>query len=160
MKWKPRSPRFTRGGGPAAAQLLLVRRMRAPLLLIAFVVICLAPTRADSTDDEKEILHLEGTIAKAWLKHDTVTISPIVADDFQSWSFKGARRGKAELLRAVEKRGESKTKVDNPVVRVYGDAAVYTARITDSGKGPNGETFITKTCVTDIYIRRSGRWQL
>ena len=134
--------------------------MRAPLLLLAFAVICLAPTRADSTDDQKEILHLEDTITKAWLKHDTATIGSIVADDFQSWSFKGARRGKADLLRTVEKNTESNTKVDNAVVRVYGDAAVYTARITDSVTRPNGETFTTKTCVTEIYIRRSGRWQL
>jgi uncharacterized protein (TIGR02246 family) len=134
--------------------------MRAPLLCFGLVVICLAPTRADTADDEREILRLEDTITKAWLKHDTVTISSIVADDFQSWSFKGARRGKADLLRAVEKSDESDTKVDAPVVRVYGDAAVYTARIIDSGKRPNGETFTTKTCVTDIYIRQSGRWQL
>ena len=134
--------------------------MRAPVFCLALVVICLAPTRANSADDEKEILRLEATITKAWLQHDRVTISSIVADDFQSWSFKGARRGKADLLRAVEKSGESDTKVDDPVVRVYGDAAVYTARITDSGKRPNGETFTTKTCVTQIYIRRSGRWQL
>ena len=105
-------------------------------------------------------MRLEDTITKAWLKHDTVTISSIVSDDFQSWSLKGARRGKADLLRAVEKTEESDTRVDDPLVRVYGDAAVYTARITDSGKRPNGETFTTKTCVTDIYVRHSGRWQL
>jgi uncharacterized protein (TIGR02246 family) len=124
------------------------------------MVICLAPTRADSTDDEKEILRLEDTITKAWLKHDTATISSIVADDFQSWSFKGARRGKADLLRTVEKSSETETKVDDAVVRVYGDAAVYTARITDSGKRPDGESFTTETCVTELYVRRGGRWQL
>ena len=134
--------------------------MREPLLWVALVVVCFAPTRANSADDEKEILRLEDTITKAWLRHDTVTVSSIVADDFQSWSFKGARRGKADLLRTVEKNTESNTKVDDAVVRVYGDAAVYTARITDSGARPNGESFATKTCVTEIYIRRSGRWQL
>jgi ketosteroid isomerase-like protein len=134
--------------------------MRAHLLCFGLVVVCLAPTWADSADDEKEILRLEDTITKAWLKHDTVMVSSIVADDFQSWSFKGARRGKADLLRTVEKNTESNTKVDDAVVRVYGDAAVYTARVTDSGTRPNGESFITKTCVTEIYIRRSGRWQL
>ena len=103
---------------------------------------------------------MEDVISKAWLKHDTVTIGSIVADDFQSWSFKGARRGKADLLRTVEKNSESNTKVDDAVVRVYGDAAVYTARITDSGTRANGESFTTKTCVTEIYMRRSGRWQL
>jgi uncharacterized protein (TIGR02246 family) len=145
---------------PRVDYLNLVRRIRAPLLCVALVIIGLAPVRANRADDEKEILRLVDTINKAWLKHDTATISSIVADDFQSWSFKGARRGKADLLRTVEKNDESDTKVDDPVVRVYGDAAVYTAIITDSGKRPNGEIFTSKTCVTDIYICRSGRWQL
>lgn len=70
----------------------------------------------------------------AWLKHDVTVISPVIADDMQAWSFKGARRGKAELLRAVEKSEESDTKVEEPVVRVFGDAAVYTARVIDTGK--------------------------
>ena len=134
--------------------------MRAPLLCFGLAVICLAPIRGDSGDDEKEILRLEDTITKAWLKHDTAIIGSIVAEDFQSWSFKGARRGKADLLRTVEKNTESDTKVDDAVVRVYGDAALYTARVTDSGTRPNGELFTTKTCITEIFIRRHGRWQL
>jgi hypothetical protein len=134
--------------------------MRTLLIGVFLLAACLFPVRADWGGDEKEIFRLEEVITKAWLNHDTATIGSIVADDFQSWSFKGTRRGKVDLLRTVEKNTESNTKVDDAVVRVYGDAAVYTARITDSGIRPNGETFTTKTCVTEIYIRRSGRWQL
>jgi ketosteroid isomerase-like protein len=115
---------------------------------------------ADALADEKEILGLENAINEAWLKHDSATISSIVADDFQSWSFKGARRGKADLLRAVEKSEEGNTKIDDPLVRIYGDAAVYTARITDTGKRSDGQVFSTKTCITAVYIRRDGRWQM
>jgi ketosteroid isomerase-like protein len=134
--------------------------MRTLLLGVLLLAACLPSARTDRGGDEKEIFRLEDVITKAWLKHDTATIGSIVAEDFQSWSFKGARRSKADLLRTVEKNTESNTKVDDAVVRVYGDAAVYTARITDSGKRTNGETFTTKTCITQIYIRRSGRWQL
>ena len=31
--------------------------------------------------------------------------------------------------------------VEDPAVRLFGDAAVYTARITDTGKRANGEPF-------------------
>jgi uncharacterized protein (TIGR02246 family) len=134
--------------------------MHTLLLGVLLLAACLASARADSAGDEKEIFRLEDVITKAWLKHDTATIGSIVADDFQSWSFKGVRRSKADLLRTVEKNTESNTKVDDAVVRVYGDAAVYTARITDSGTRPNGETFTTKTCITEMYVRRDGRWQL
>lgn len=116
--------------------------------------------RGDASVDEKEILRLENALNAAWLKHDTVTISAIVADDFQSWSFKGARRNKADLLRAVERSEESDTKVEDPVVRVYGDTAIYTARIIDTGKRANGEAFTAKTCITSVLIRRNNKWQI
>jgi ketosteroid isomerase-like protein len=134
--------------------------MRTFLPSILLLAACLPSARADNAADEKEIFRLEDVIAKAWLNHDTATVGSIVADDFQSWSFKGARRSKADLLRTVEKNTENNTKVDDAVVRVYGDAAVYTARIIDSGTRANGQSFTTKTCVTEIYVRRSGRWQL
>ena len=117
-----------------------------------------SPTSASA--DEKEILRLTEVINAAWLKHDVATISPLIADDMQAWSFKGARRGKAELLRAVEKSDESDTKVDDAMVRVFGDAAVYTARITDTGKRANGETFSITSVVTNTWIRRAGKWQI
>ena len=110
--------------------------------------------------DEKEILRLQDILIKAWLKNDIATISSIIADDFQYWSFKGVRRNKADLLRAVEKSEEGETQVEDPMVRVYGDAAVYTARIIDSGKHKNGEAFTAKTYVTIVFIRRSGKWQM
>ncbi|MFN2598433.1 MAG: DUF4440 domain-containing protein [Pyrinomonadaceae bacterium] len=110
--------------------------------------------------DEREILRLEDVLTQAWLKNDIATISSIVADDFQSWSFKGVRRKKADLLRAAERSEEGDTKIEDPVVRVYGDAAVYTARVIDSGKHANGEAFTSKTCITVVYIRRGGKWQM
>jgi uncharacterized protein (TIGR02246 family) len=110
--------------------------------------------------DEKEILRLTEVINAAWLKHDVATISPLIADDMQAWSFKGARRGKAELLRSVEKSEESDTKVEDPMVRVFGEAAVYTARITDTGKHPNGEAFSVASTVTMVWVRRAGKWQV
>jgi uncharacterized protein (TIGR02246 family) len=110
--------------------------------------------------DEKEILRLTEVINAAWLKHDVATISPLIADDMQAWSFKGARRGKAELLRSVEKSEESDTKVEDPMVRVFGDAAVYTARITDTGKHANGEAFSVTSTVTTVLVRRAGKWQV
>ena len=55
---------------------------------------------------------------------------------------------------------EADTKVEDPLVRIYGDAAVYTARIIDSGKHSDGQAFIAKTCVTTVFIRRNGKWQM
>ena len=99
-------------------------------------------------------------MTEAWLKHDLATISPIVADEYQSWSFKGMRRGKVDLLRTVEKSQESDTHVEDAMVRIYGDTAVYTARITDTISGTGGRSAPSRTCVTQVFVRRAGKWQL
>lgn len=140
-------------------QLLLLLAALPSMFLLAGTQTKQSKVRGASAD-EKEILRLEDVLVKAWLKNDTATISSIVADDLQFWSFKGARRGKADLLRNVAKSEEGDTKVEDPVVRVYGNAAVFTARIIDSGKHANGEAFTSKTCVTDVFVRRDGRWQM
>ena len=82
-------------------------------LLFASAVALFADTQQPGTvasDDEKEILRLEKVINDARLKHDVATISQIVADDFESWSFKGQRRGRADLLKHVANNKETKPK--------------------------------------------------
>lgn len=117
-------------------------------------------TTPAASADETEILRLTEVINAAWLKHDVATISPFIADDIQAWSFKGTRRSKADLLRSVDKTEETETKVEDPVVRVRGDVAIYTARIIDSGKRANGEPFSLTSLVTNVWARRSGKWQI
>jgi len=50
--------------------------------------------------------------------------------------------------------------VEDPMVRVFGDAAVYTARIIDTGKHANGASFSVASCVTNVFVRRNGKWQI
>jgi ketosteroid isomerase-like protein len=132
---------------------------RVGFVFLALLIATL-PVFAEPQGDEKEILRLTEVINAAWLKHDVATINPLIADDMQAWSFKGTRRGKAELIRAVKKSEESDTRVEDPVVHVYGDAAVYTARITDTGKRANGEPFSVTSVVTITWVRRAGKWQI
>ena len=113
-----------------------------------------------SMADEKEISRLEDVINKAWSKRDTATVGSLLADDYQYWSFRGERRTKADLLRKVESSEDGDTIVEDPVARVYGDTAVYTARILDIGKRANGEAFTAKTCLTSVWVRRNGNWQV
>ena len=130
--------------------------MRALFLCLAVAV----SAYGGVPDDEKEILRLEATIKDAWLKRDTATIASIVGDDFQSWSFRGERRSKADMLRTVAKSDETDTVVEDSAVHIYGDTGIYTARLTDTGKHPDGRAFSTRSCLTAIFIRRDGRWQM
>lgn len=50
--------------------------------------------------------------------------------------------------------------MEDPMVRVFGDAAVYTARITDTGKRANGEAFPVTSVVTNARVRHAGKGQI
>lgn len=110
--------------------------------------------------DESEILRLERIIIDAWLKHDPASIRPIVADDFQYWSYNGVRKNKSDLLRLVETGGGTDTLMQQPVVRIYGDTAIFTARIVNDDVGVDGKIVTTNSCVTDVFVRRDGKWLL
>ena len=140
----------------ACTLLSIMRAIVSCLILLLATVEC----RSDVAADAKEILRLENAIKDAFLKHDKATIGSIIADDFQSWSSKGERRGKADVLRAVEKSEDDDTKIEDPDVRVYGDAAVFTARIIETGKHADGLAFSTKSFITVFWIRRGGKWQV
>jgi uncharacterized protein (TIGR02246 family) len=116
-----------------------------------------APT---ADDDEKEVLRLMKQMQDAWLKHDVDAVSALVADEVQYWSFKGVRRGKADLLKMVARNREATTQADDPQVRVFGDTAIYTARITDSGTDDKGAPFNSTTLVTTVLVRRDGSWRI
>jgi ketosteroid isomerase-like protein len=136
-----------------------ISRVLLATLLCVSIALC-GKAQSVNSSDADTILRLETNLNSAWLRHDTATIESLVAADYQSWSFKGIRRTKADLLQAVKRNNEIDTKVDDPVVRVYGDAAVYTARITDTGKHPNGDLYTAKTCLTSMLIRRQNVWQI
>jgi uncharacterized protein (TIGR02246 family) len=119
----------------------------------------------DASSDTKEILRLQNAFVQAWGKNDQSTLNSIVADDFQYWSFKGTRLHKADLLRLVEKSShsgdtDSNTRIEDPLVRIFGDTALFTALIIDFGKHANGEQFSEKSYVTVVYVRRDAKWQM
>jgi ketosteroid isomerase-like protein len=134
-------------------------RMRVKLLYLILLTNALVVLGSPASD-EKEILRLTDALKAARLKHDAVTVSAIFADDFRGWSLGGAMMDKARVIRAVETNEGTKTTVDDQAVRVFGNSAVYTARLTDTGKHQNGQNFSVTTCVTSVFVRRGGIWQI
>lgn len=133
--------------------------MRAKILCL----ILLANTAnvfGSTASSEKEILRLTDALKAARLKHDIATVSAIFADDFHGWSLGGAMMDKTNVLRSVDRNRETKTTVEDQAVRVFGSSAVYTARLTDTGKHRNGQDFSVTTCVTSVFVRRAGIWQI
>ncbi len=134
-------------------------RMRVKLLCLILLVSAVH-VFGSPVSDAKEILRLTDALKAARLKHDMATVSAIFADDFRGWSLGGAMMDKARVLRAVEANEGTKTTVEDQGLRVFGNSAVYTARLTDTGKHQNGQSFSVTSCVTSVFVRRAGIWQI
>jgi ketosteroid isomerase-like protein len=135
--------------------------MRRTLTAAALLAL-LAPTlgRAADADTEKEIARLSRQAIDARLKADTAALDAILADDYVGISPSGEVATKAEGLRAL-KDGTLHFDSIEPSevkVRVYGDAAVLTARghvkVTYQGRA---DTLSVR--VTEVYVKQGGTWR-
>src|SRR5262249_37584371 len=130
------------------------------LLLVVSVAgsqIGTAIVHARAGDDVRATIKV---IDDARARRDAGAIAPFVAADFQMWSRGGEPRTKADFLKSVSGREADLSRSADPVVRVYGDTAVYTARITDRGQRKDGAPFTVTTCVTTTFARIKGKWMM
>jgi hypothetical protein len=118
----------------------------------------LAKTQTGSV--EQEIMKLEDVWGDALIKHDPAPLDKLLADDYIGTNVNGGTYTKAQLLEAVKSSKEDIiSMVDDEVkVRVYGDAAVISARDTIKYRA-EGKEITELERYTDTWIRRDGRWQ-
>jgi uncharacterized protein (TIGR02246 family) len=127
------------------------------LIVLVFGVAVLAQTQTQSV--EQELIKLETEWVDAVVKHDATTVGKMLADEF-TLTFDGAVYTKAELLEYIKSYEEELTSLvtDEWKVRVYGDAAVVTARNTRK-VNLEGKEVTSQDRFTDTWIKRDGRWQ-
>jgi ketosteroid isomerase-like protein len=124
--------------------------------VLVFGVAILAKTQAGSV--EQELIKLETEWVDAVVKHNVTTIGKMLADEF-IMTFDGAVYTKAELLEYIKSYEELASLVtDEWKVRVYGDAAVVTARNTRKVKS-DGKEVTSQDRFTDTWIRQDGHWK-
>ncbi len=109
---------------------------------------------------EREILKVADDLNAAWLRHDAAALDKLVADDFRGITGSGKSIRKADLIGYAMRSEETSTDLSDRTVRVFGDVAVATNRITDRGRKANGETFTVVSYVTSVLVRRPAGWQV
>jgi ketosteroid isomerase-like protein len=139
---------------------------RICLVILIFAVALMAQyqtsftPRTKDVSAEQELIKLQEEWRNADLKMDWAPMDRILADDYVLIDRDGEVHTKAQC-EAYYKSGEGKILafvIDEMKVRVYGDAAVLTARaaIIETYKGEE----ISSVCrITDTWIRKAGRWQ-
>jgi ketosteroid isomerase-like protein len=131
------------------------------ILVLAVVGSLLASAAQSQTGNspEQEILQAFHTLDNASIKKDRATMERMMADDFAYTHSNGAVNNKAQEIQESTSADSKWTasKMDNLRVRIYGDVAVITGvqTLTGSAKG-----YVSgPRRLTDLWVKRNGRWQ-
>ena len=141
--------------------------------IILMLMVCLAAksqtiTRKTAVSNvEQELMQLERDWSAAYLKHDTMTVKRILADEYVGIDGRGIITNKAQEIEeaAAPKPGAPvppfvvlDESVTDMKVRVYGNVAVVNGRVIEKirTKDQEGEIQYRRTTV---WVKRQGRWQ-
>ncbi len=143
--------------------------MKKPLLLAIGFLAGVMPITAQKTlsaadgRTHKVLMQLERDIGQANIRRDKKFFEQIEADEFIFTDSGGGITTKAEDVASLDKPpGDFQLMaydVDEMKVSLYGSTAVVTGRTTTVSKGKDRE-ITSRSRFTDVFVMRSGRWQL
>ncbi|WP_432055880.1 nuclear transport factor 2 family protein [Streptomyces sp. bgisy022] len=102
-------------------------------------------------------------LAKGWadaiVSNDPERIGGFMADEWVIVSESGIsdRRRFLSLVESGELTHSAMRGISRPRIRVYGDTAVLTARVTNTAHY-KGRRFEADEWTTDVFVQRNGRW--
>jgi hypothetical protein len=135
----------------------------AILILLISGAIVSAQNSSKTKRIEAELMQLERDIGTANVRRDKAFFERVEAEEFIFTDSAGGTTTKAEDVASLDKpAGEFKLvsyEVDEMKVFVYGKTAVVTGRVTTVSRGKDRE-ITSKSRFTDVFVRRSGRWQI
>ena len=110
--------------------------------------------------EESELRRIDREWNEAYPRRDVEALGRILADDWTCVDGSGRLVSKAELIERVASNPNpfDSHEFDEFTLRVYGDAAVVTGRLTGRGR-EGGREFVLSQRYTRVYARRGGAWQ-
>lgn len=112
-----------------------------------------------SRSDDLELIAVDEEWSRAIVSNDAERIGSFMADDWVMVSGSGMAT-KEEFLafvRSGELTHSAMERVNDGRIRVYGDTAVLTARVTNTAHY-GGQRFDADEWTSDLFVRRDGRW--
>ncbi len=109
---------------------------------------------------EEELIGLANEWDRAMVENDAEAIGRYMADDWTIFGPDGSMSDKATFLGLVRSGTLSHDVMESEdlKVRVYGDAAVVTARGVSGGKY-QGQAFREVEQSSSVFVRQEGRWR-
>jgi ketosteroid isomerase-like protein len=140
-----------------AERRLNVTRVAAELILVFIAQILSAQS---GSQPEQEIRKCEAERSKAQVQGDAAKLDQLLAPEFIEVGSAGQIRTKKENIEG-HKSGQvhwEQFDLDDLNVRVYGETALVTGRLTRKGS-VGGQDLNGQSRYTRYYVRRKGRWQ-
>lgn len=111
--------------------------------------------------EEEELLRLDREWNEAYPRLDIDALGRIIADDWLCIDGAGRRITKRQLLERVSSAPNFPAShvFDETDLRLFGDAAVVTGRLSFDAPDDEGRTMRASQRYTRVYARRGGRWQ-
>ncbi|MEU6182212.1 nuclear transport factor 2 family protein [Streptomyces coeruleorubidus] len=116
----------------------------------------------ESGDDSADVLELVD-LAKDWaaaiVADDPTRIARFMADEWVIVSESGIdpKEKFLSLVRSGDLTHSAMNLMTRPRVRVYGDTALVTGRVTNTAHF-RGERYDADEWTTDVFVKRDGRW--
>ena len=109
----------------------------------------------------QQLKSIQQQLAAAWIARDRDTLERLPAPDWMVTHVTGQRMTRADVLRDMLESAATRIEsmdVDEVDVRLFGDAAVVTGRTHARGLQADAAVDVTLR-FTDVFVRRSDRWQ-
>lgn len=109
--------------------------------------------------ERQHILELAQQWATALVSNDADAIGSFMDEDWVIIGPSGitGKQGFLPLVASGELTHEKMELIGEARVRIYGDTATLTGRVTNNGHY-KGEPFSADEWTTDVFLRRDGRW--
>ena len=112
------------------------------------------------SDTKQTLIDLQREWMDAWRRDDRARLEEILAPEFTLTSARTDRLvDRAEWLRLLDTTLAESFEYTDFLVQVFGDAAVVKSRLTQVATVV-GQPWNATFMVTDVWIRRDGRWQV
>lgn len=111
-------------------------------------------------NEDNHLLKLDNEWNEAYPRRDVSALDRIIADDWVCIDGAGLVITKRQLLERVVAGATffDPYKFDEISLRMFGDAAIVTGRLSGTKRGNDG-TFYLEQRYTRVYVKRNDRWQ-
>src|SRR5438132_3218958 len=139
--------------------------LAATLLVVAASSFAYGQTNAGpasgSAKVEQEIRTLEHEWFDSYVRGNRAAFDRMVAENAVMTYGNGKVGNKSEAIAEIKAPADASYSLtsDDVQVRLYGDTAIVTGRVTEKGTF-NGRSLNSQSRYTDVWVRRNGRWQV